>query len=272
MIAAVKGLFVDSREDFAESFRELLWPEIRLKNKCNCSNLTSAFQKHLEEDFAICFIGNTIKEGLDSFFKDIETLGRTSSCVFVRVVNQLPPEVNRFAPAEPGFNLIISLEITAEDKSALIESLKREYHRQEVVTRSQDLETAVGLMLKEIDSVSKDAKRGKQRALNKLMTGLVELHADFDQNLLEQYFLTLADKAEESEPIRKLVREVPQAVLRRKLPKLNESGYGGVSSRVGEMILEKFGQAIAASAKQDGFSESSLESEREERRKDRLEE
>lgn len=244
MLEAIKGLFVDTRQDFARSFRELLWPEIRLKNKDNSFTLASAFQKHVEEDYAICFIGNTIKEGLGEFFRDIEKLGRSSSCVFVRVVDSLPPEVNRHSPAEPGFNVIISQLITTEDKSALIENLKREYHKQEVATRSHDLHAAVDLMLKEIDSASKDAKRGQQRALNKLITGLVELHADFDQDLLEQYFIALAAKAEEAEPIKKLVREVPQAILRKKLPKLNESGYGGVSSRVGEMILDKFGESL----------------------------
>lgn len=244
MLEAIKGIFVDTRQDFARSFRELLWPEIRLKNKDNCFSLASAFQKHVEEDYAICFIGNTIKDGLDEFFRDIEKLGRDTSCVFVRVVDSLPPEVNRYSPAEKGFHLIISQLITTEDKTALIESLNREYHRQEVASRSQDLHAAVDLMLKEIDAASKDAKRGRQRALNKLVTGLVELHADFDEALLEQYFTTLATKAEEAEPIKKLIREVPQAVLRKKLPRLDESGYGGVSSRVGEMILDKFGEKL----------------------------
>lgn len=243
MTHSLKALCIDSRRNFAASFRELLWPEIQFESEVEVQTVASAFQNLLEESFQVCFIGETIRENLDSFFRDIQKLESNRGCVFVRVV-AAPAAPGAEARSEAGFHAVISQVVSDQDKKFLCRALEREYHRLDVEQRSQDLAGAVAMLLKAVDSAASDAKRGHGKMMNTLAQGLVRLHAEFDGELLERYFERLSVEAEKSEPVRKLLRSVPQDVLRRSLPQLSSEGYRGASSRVGGMILDRFGDSL----------------------------
>lgn len=243
--------FIDSRRGFSKSFRELLWPEIQLEIEDTALNLTAAFQAQIETVYQLCFIGDSIREDFGPFFADVKTLGREKTCIFVKVVESLAPGAERILAQGADFNVQITRGVTAEDKQVLMTLLGREIRVREVERRSLDVAEVVELLVKQIDEAADEARRGRHKPLHKVVQSIVDLHVQFDHSLLERYFHELTRVTEQSKPVRQVLREVPDLVVAKRLPKLGKGGYVGASSRVFSMLVDRFGDDLASAVQKE---------------------
>ncbi|RIL06942.1 MAG: hypothetical protein DCC75_10405 [Proteobacteria bacterium] len=261
MAITLTCLVIHTTRDLVEKVTQALWPEIQFTKSDFTASLTEAFQLHYDNIYNICFVSNAVVKDLDVFFRDMEKMGRLKTCAFIQVFDKLPPNFNRADSIARGFTGVITQEVTSEERTLLKEILKIEYHNQQVRERVHDVGTVAKILTEEIDRVAKEKLRGREEKLDKLLTGFVELQAEFDDQILGEYFEHLTAETEKAKSFEKKKVAIPAKVLKRKLPKLEDNKYSGASSRVWGMLLDKFGTKDGEQPPSESHSESEQISE-----------
>jgi len=245
-----RGIIIAKTIESAEALNGALLPEIKLLDFEIRRTLLKAVQSFRETPFDICFISESFTlEELKSFFSDVKALKRHSNCVFVQVREELAEGVRRDSFSEHGIATIINSRVTDGDKAAIADLLVELLKRQEIQKKRLDVETAIQLMMLEIDRVSTDRKRGKHREFSRnILSGFVTEQLDFHSDIMDGYFKALEHLSEKGTPNKNMIVELPQFMLNRHLPGITNGEYTGASLRVWEMLRDKFGHEAGSNA------------------------
>lgn len=230
-----------------KEFPRSLWPEITSERVEFADSLPSGFEKSLEEKFDLCFISSNCKAGLESFFLDMKTLGRLETCKFI----QIGGDKSGFL-MHSDISLAVSNPVTKKELSNLCELIKSDFARKAAEEKSGEVRGMVHLLLQEVERAVQNLRRGRPTPPSRVVSGYVKSQTSFDPSVFESYIDALATNADKVEPSVKEVLDVPETILRRKLPFLEQKSYMGVSRRVWEKMLRRFkekeGETSEASA------------------------
>ncbi len=242
-----RGIIIAKSIESAEALSGALLPEIKLTDFEIRRTLLKAIQSFRETPFDICFISESFSlEELESFFSDVKALKRQDRCVFVQVRDELGEGVRRDSLADQGLATIVNSHVTDGDKAAIGDLLVELLKRHEIQKRTLDVETAIKLMMLEIDRVSSDRKRGRHREYSRnILSGFVTEQLNFHSDIMDGYFKALEHLSEKSAPSKSLMVKLPQSLIDRHLPGIVDGEYTGTSLRVWEMLREKFGSEKA---------------------------
>ena len=238
----LSALIVEKTSEAAEAFTSAYGAEF-LFEPCDFTNtLHRAVQSLIETEFLVCFIGDHFTpDELASFFRDVHKIDRKNACVYVQVRNTIAPDFDRSSVVPIGFKTAISPAATHKDKEVLTEAVKEFLFETEVAKRVIDVDKATKLLLKEIDMVAKERKRGANKTFSGIAAEFITLQTEFAGEVLDKYFTQLTDKTEKAAPQKIFTIAVPASILSKNLPKLEHDKYTGVSHRVWDKLLNKHG-------------------------------
>jgi len=246
------ALIVDKRPDLAQELVKSLNQAFSFAESDFTNSVHRAVQSHLDGEYSICFISDEFpSEELSSFFSDMLKMERANKCVFLQVSEKEPTEELSKLAIEIGFHGFISRRGTSQDKETISQALKNTNHHQEVKKRTLDVRGAISLILRELDRVARERKRGIDRHMAAIPMSLVEIHSEFDPILIKRYFDELDRQASLYKPFKTHKVDIPDRILKKQLPGLAKDKYSGASHRVWEMLLDKHGVGAGLSPKPD---------------------
>lgn len=246
-----RGIIIYKSVEMAEEFNASLLPEIHLVDFEVRRTLFKAVQSFRESDFDICFISDSFsEEELKPFFADVKAVNGGSPCLFVQVRDSLEEGVQRNSLQELGFGTIISHKVSDGDKASLGDLLVEVMRRQELRRRRFDVESAMKLIMLEIDRVAKDRRRGINRQFSRdMLSGFITDQLDFHSEVAEAYMQALDNLADKGQPMREVIVEIPSEILEKNLPGIVEGEYVGASLRVWDMLRDKYGNELGPDGK-----------------------
>jgi len=238
------ALFLHPDGGLPKRLSEGLWPDIQFVLADHCTSIADAFQRHVEHSYSICFIAPQFKEGIDTFFKDMKTLGRDQTCLFLQVEAGYDPSGELPRLINGAIAGLISAAPTSAERTVLGELLQVEFHRAEVTRRVADVKDAVSLLVREVDLMARERQRGRARAFDKSVKSFVALHLAFDEDVYAQYIEALTTLAMAAPAFEVNAVAIPDEIIGKKLPNLTKDSYSGQSSRVWNKLLKKFGRRV----------------------------
>ena len=248
MALELKALVIDSSMSALEQLESKLQPEFEFEYIDIVNNVHKAIQYHIDMDFQLCLIGDKFPPAeLNSFFTDYGKLQKENSCIFIQFRERLDLQFDRTLLTKTGFQTIISLQCDADDKAELLKALrpmllKKEY--EEVLTGLPDI---VDNLMKEIDKIALEKKRGKDKSLSRIYSEHLKDSADKFTNLHQDYIEKLIKTADGAPPFERTKLKVPDKVIGRKLPNLQPTRYTGQSHRVFDRLRRLHGEKSASS-------------------------
>src|SRR5262249_40150410 len=147
---------------------------------------------------------------------------RHKTCVFVQVKDEIPDKFDRNSLQNKGVATIITSKGTPEDRTALRTALSKVLAEYEAKQRTVDIEKAMKLALKEVDRAASDCKRGFKHKVPPGPMTMVQSHTDADKELLKKYYEDLEKHTAEATPEQVVSLEVPETILKKKLPSLEK--------------------------------------------------
>ena len=209
----------------------------------------SALEHQSTSNFHVCFISEsfTLKE-LSSFFSDMRSIGKDKSCVYIQLRDNISESEDRAALQAAGFTTMVTAAGTPKDRDALRKAMQALMRARELEMRAANMGEVTKVALKEIDRLASDRKRGFYRPTPPGFRTLLEFHSNLDTELLRKYFENLMEQSQQALPLIITAIEVPENVLKRKLPYLERSRYFGASHRVWEKLKRMHGKKDPAPA------------------------
>jgi len=253
-VKEIATLIVDasSAEAEAQALRKSLAPEFAFTSVDFTNSILKALQSLCETDYHVCFISEKFpKVELEGFFRDAASLNKRTACVFVQVRESVEGAFDRTSLRQLGFTTVISRAGTRSDKQVLKDALQEFLHAREVEKRVTTIDRSLKLVLEEIDRVSRERKRGQNKIYGGIVAEFIEGQTHFDEQVLQEYYEKLASQADQRPPAEASKINVPEAVLARKLPKLEQGKYTGVSHRVWNKLLRHHGVEEGKKGKPD---------------------
>jgi hypothetical protein len=205
------------------------------------SSLAEAFQRHLEQEFRLCFIFQGFDAEHSVFFRDIKALGRDKTCHFILVT-----ETERFEPIsrdliELGFSGQISLGVTKSDKQTIWELFERERQLEVIKERCLDMTETVRAALRTVDTAAKHLKRGRFKRVDQVLKTFIRGSTKLDESVMESYLKALQLQSDEAQPFKNLHLKVSES-WKERLPEMEDDGYKGVSNRTWERLRKRWGK------------------------------
>jgi hypothetical protein len=238
----LKALIIDSSMSALEELEASMQPEITFEYLDVVNTVHKAIQYHMDMDFQLCLIGDSFPTAeVDSFFNDYKKLNKTSFCLFVQFRPHLPPNFDRNSLAIKGFDTIISLQGTKEDKDTLIKIIEPYFLEKEYQEIKGGLTDVVDYLMQEVDKIALEKKRGKEKDMSTIFSEHLKDSARKFENLHEDYIDKLAEVTNNSEPFTSTDIDVPDEIISKKLPHLSKEGYKGQSHRVFDKLLKLHG-------------------------------
>lgn len=241
MILDLVCLLVHPQRESTKELAEVLHPDMQFALIDHAHSIGDAFQKLLNKNYNLCFIHNRFDKDFDVFMGDMTKVGRDKTCAFVELWDELPAGFDKEPYLDRGFAAVVSKEISQDEKITLQSLLKAEIHRQEVTRRIGDISEALQLLVRELDHAAQERQRGKKVEFNELVRNFVAAHADFDQEVLDEYFEGLSEHTSRAASFKSRKLNVPEAILKKRPPGLSKDVYSGMSRRVWQKMLKKFG-------------------------------
>jgi hypothetical protein len=238
------ALVVGKDAEAAAELLKALAVEVKFPASEIVPSVLKGVQSLSEDSFSVCFVEDSFPMGeLEMFFKDLKGMGKLDSCVFVQVRTTLAPDAHRGSLQHMGFATIISSKGTDADREALVKALKSCFHEREVKVRKVDVSAIMDKLLRKIDQAADDVRRGRDvKNLDVIPAELVELHTEFDPEVLAGYYASLEEATEKAKPIEIEHLEVPEPILGKNLPGLSKKTYVGASHRVWDKLAKKHGK------------------------------
>ena len=250
MELALKGLLVDKQGSSVEELEECLKPDLHFEYCNQVNSVHKALEKYMEGEYNVCFISSTFpEEEVREFIKDYEKVKKEMPCVFIQLRDTLSLEFDRSSVERIGFATVVSKIGDHRDKDALWEALKPLIELLEKQSTQADVTRAVDSLMGDIDKVAKQRKRGAKAKLSTIYSGFVDDETTKNPELLEEYFETLVETAEEAKPFTAVKIEVPENILKKNLPNLEKDKYTGASHRVWDKLLDLHGIEEGATKK-----------------------
>lgn len=233
----------DASGKLAGSFAEVYGPEIHFADFEYTTSLHKAVQSFQEETFVLCAVSTQFPEDdIRMFFQDLQSIDGGKGVSFVALVDPMPEDLNREEPKSLGFDGVVTLAGSHEDREQITEALKRKEEEIILIQRKLDVNTALNVVLRKLDVAARDLKRGITPKLDRMPADFLELQTEYDDAILDEYFQKLESKTQECEPENASELSVPEEVLKKDLPNLVNNKYTGVSARVWKRLLRKHGR------------------------------
>ncbi len=232
----------DKHGEYAKRFYDVYGDEYTFNDVEYTSTLHKAIQSLDEKPYDLCVVSDSFKdEEVETFFADFGKINQTGSCIFVYVPDLIPDDFDSEKYLRMGFHGVISLQGNYIDRSILKEALKDWHYEEEINKRCYDVDTALNLVLGELDRLARDRKRGKEKQFSSIPSEFIHLQTEFDDKILNRYYTKLMRKSSEAEPENAKTVQIPEVVLKRELPNLSENTYTGASQRVWKRLLKMHG-------------------------------
>ena len=236
------GLEVNATMSALEELDSRLQPEILFEYLDVVNSVHKAIQYHMDMDFQLCFIGDKFPTAeVNSFFADYQKLAKKTHCVFVQFRQTLAIDFDRGSLKKIGFDTVISLQGNSEDKAALVNALQAYILQEEYKEVLGGLPDVVENLMKEVDKIALEKKRGKNKSLNTIYSDHLKASAQKFENLHQDYIDKLTQVTDDAEPFTTAELQVPEDVIEKKLPHLRKKGYDGQSHRVFDRLLKLHG-------------------------------
>ena len=239
----IKALIVDSSPEAADALAKSLRPDIEFGEIEYTTSTHKALVSLIENSYQICFISDQINMvDLSVFFRDISKVSQEKPCVFVQVRDSVSEDFDRECLRELGLSYVISRRGTHIDRSGVKDALKDAFFKHKLKEKVINVTDSMHMVLAEIDRAAEDLRRGRHSRIKKVAIDFVGGETKFDRKVLDEYFDTLSDKAEQAPPDDEKQLEVPTDVLARELPELRQQTYTGASRRVWHKLKNKYGR------------------------------
>ena len=244
MTVVLKALLIDGSMTIAlEELEASLRPEIEFEYLDSVNTVHKAIQYHMDMDFQLCFIGDKFPPGeVTSFFSDFKKLQKGEGCVFVQLRDQVSASFDQRSLVSLGFNAVVSKKGTAEDKKVLDEVLQPFILQVEYQEIKSGLTNIVENLMREIDKVALERKRGKDIPLNSIYADHLRSSSEKFSQLQEDYLEKLVDRVEKAVPFSSPKLEIPETITKKNLPHLSRTTYAGQSHRVFDKLLKMHGK------------------------------
>ncbi|MBX7138503.1 MAG: hypothetical protein K1X83_11025 [Oligoflexia bacterium] len=234
-------VFEDSVSN-TEGLKQALESHYELRSFDTAANVPDLLQLHIENHYDMCLVYDTWpNETVEMFYKDYLKLERNTKCVFAQIKNQVPEKFDRTSLRHLGFTTVVSTAINAHDLTALRLAF-REKRQITVEERIDNVEQAVKLLIKDVDRIASDRKRGRDKSLQGVSAQFISGQTQVDPAVLEAYFDKLAQETESAAPTEHTEIVVPEEVVEKELPGLSKDGYAGASNRVWKKLVKAFGR------------------------------
>lgn len=259
----VRVLIVEKGLETGASLVAALFPELVVTGFEVRRGLHLAFQELRESDFDLCFVSEDFPDQeISDFFKDLRQISRSNESLFVKLMRMFPEGFKPEQVKEQGFHLAVRRPPTDGDKALLRAEVKKFIDEREIVRKCIDVDLAVKLILREIDRVAVDRKRGIDRKfarniVSDFMNDQVHSHEDVMKALVD----ALSKHAEDSRPDKDVKVVLPEYLFEKDMPGLVDGTYQGVSQRVWEMLKDKFGVSGEGETNIEVHSEEGSEAE-----------
>lgn len=220
---------------------ERLRPEYHVPNPVFTNNLAEALQINIEQEFRLCFIYDGFEGELESFMRDIKSLGRLKTCGFFKITNsqQFGELEERWRLA--GFTASLSKQLSSDEKKIIETVFEAERRLKDVEEKCGDVHDALAVLLRAVDSAAKSRKRGRYEELEEVIQRFIAERTDFDGKVLDTYFDELSVKTDFAKPFSPAYMNVSEK-WKKKLPEMTDDGYTGVSHRAWDRLRKKFGK------------------------------
>jgi hypothetical protein len=240
--ANLNALFIDPRRFAFEKLKKSLEPEVFFITPVHVTSLQSALGQLISGEFQICFVTESLPvDSLKSFMKDLQGLRAKSD---LRLVLVRQEEKGDIVCSSDDLDLVITEACSNSEKAQVIKVLQptpRELEREKLKETHADLDSGIGRLMSLIDDAASETRRGKKVKLDRLVADFVSSLTGSDKGLLDHYFDTLTEKTEAVRAVLQKL-DVPDEVLRKKLPGLSKDNYTGTSKRVWKRLLKKLGE------------------------------
>lgn len=244
MALEIRGIIIDKRPEGAAQLKERLESVVVFSDHLFVRSPREGLEILAEQYFEVCFISADFDpEDVNTLVRDLARLKQETPIALIQVRDDLRASELREDLAGSRFATVLSRHLTEQDAAALLNVLRSLVWRKTVKQRCQESHTMIDLVLREIDRVSKDIKRGKKRKLTRgTFSSVIRDCLDFSPIVLESYFLELEKRVEQSPPAKDVSLKIPERLFELGLPGLSNGTYEGHSLRVWEMLVEKFGE------------------------------
>lgn len=233
---------MDHDPDMVEQFVKALEPEFTFADRICTTSFHEALDSILQQKTHLCFISDSLsREKATTLIQDARKVEQTKNVIFILVKPVIQSDQERVVK---DFAAAITSVANSADRIALakcLDPIAPKLKREEELRQSTlALNVAIKHLMKQVDDLAKDKKRGVKGSFDALFQHYVEDITALDQESLEKYYELLCQKASELKPQGFEKIEVPDAILKRKLPKLTKDNYEGASRRVWGKLSNKF--------------------------------
>lgn len=237
-----RTILIGARVVTADDLELAYQPDLLLHGMEVATSTHEAIEFFLTGPFDLCLISDSVAvPDLQALVADLKKVEGHATTVFALLNENEKARIDRAALNGVGVTLIVSPHGSTEDHAILSAALKEKVYSWELKTRIQDVERVIGLTLKELDKVSRERKRGRPLSTSKDIKDFIQLTTAFHDDVRKRFYDVLEEKTQDAKPIKASKVDVPEAVLSRKLPKLDKDLYHGASSRVWDVLVKKFG-------------------------------
>lgn len=190
------------------------------------------------------YAGDISRDELGLFVRDAARIDGVKDCIAFLLCDAPGPTEDTIASVL-GCAGVVGRQWIGSDQDKLREALapleKRLSEWEEVKEKFIDVHDAVQLLIREVDCVARDRKRGAGTNFNTIAPDFLEMMSEMSNDLKDRYYSELMTATKEIEPEGFNKLEVSEDILKRELPRLTKDSYSGVSRRVWTMLSKRFG-------------------------------
>lgn len=241
----IKLLIIEPDKEHSHQFISRLQEAVPILGHDYASSIQSALEAHIAQSYDLCLVSQAYpNKEISIFLRDIQKLysqDRQRLCPFIQYCAVLPKGFDPKESLQIGFSSVISEKLEQCDIDNIKTAIEDVAFVNQLNEHMNDVDWTMKMILKEVDRVSRERKRGREVEFNKIPLHFAADLVEFDPRVLSKYFETLSEQTEKrNKPGPSLVK-IPAKVLERNLPKLLEDRYSGASSRVWNKLLKKYG-------------------------------
>ena len=280
MTIEIRGIIIDKNAERAAQLNQALMPEILISELTIKQNPLKAIQAFKDNTYDLCLVSDAFTDDdVKALTSDLKAMHGQVNCLMVQVKDVFEEGFDRKSVEPLGFFTALSRKMTEGDKVTLSQALLEFIHTRAIKEKKIDVDTAVKLLILEIDRVCTNRRRGIMQHYDRsIVSGFLAEQINFHSDILDGYISALERYTSEAKPDKALMVQLPEHLSDINMPGIEDGQYVGASLRVWGMLRDKFGVAAdqAGSNVVSNVSEpevkdtASNESEAEERIKNKL--
>lgn len=245
MTTEIRGIIIDKNAERAAQLNQSLMPEIIISELTIKQNPLKAVQAFKDNTYDLCLVSDAFSaDDIKALTSDLKAMHGEIDCLMVQVKDVFEEGFDRKSVEPLGFYTAVSRKLTEGDKIVLCTALLEFIHSRAIRNKKVDVDTAVKLLILEIDRVSTNRRRGIiQHYDRSIVSGFLAEQISFHNDVLDGYINALERYTSDAKPDKALIVELPSHLSEINLPGIEDGQYVGTSLRVWEMLRDKFGVA-----------------------------